>query len=99
MPTGPLDDVEREDSEVVEDEQELPGAAQLVQEVRWIRPGQCSLETQDLLLQEEEDMETQGLLTGVTVETQVSGNIPENQLMSPNSPSPIVANLRRLLVC
>ena len=30
--------------------------------------------------QEEEDMETQGRLTGVTVESQVSGNIPENQL-------------------
>ena len=38
MPTGPpcpLDDAEREEIKVVEDE--LPGAAQLVQEVRWIR--------------------------------------------------------------
>ena len=67
-------DAQREDTEVVEDEQGLPGAAQLVQEVRWIRPGQSSLETQDLLLQEEDDMETQGLLTGVAVENQVNGN-------------------------
>ena len=31
-------DVEREDSEVVEEEQELADAGQLVQEVVWVRP-------------------------------------------------------------
>ena len=39
VPTGPcpLVDAQREDSRVVEDQQGLLGAAQLVQEVRWIR--------------------------------------------------------------
>ena len=41
--------------------------------------------------QEDEDMETEGSPTGVTVESQVSGNIPENQL-----PPFLRPNLRRL---
>ena len=41
----------------------------------------CCLGSQNHLnYQEDEDIETQGRPTGVTVESQVSGNIPENQL-------------------
>ena len=52
-----------------------------------------SLESQNHLhYQEDEDIETQGRLTGVTLETQVNGNIPENQLISLPSPSPIFSS-------
>lgn len=57
VPTGQVVEAEREDSEVVEEGQELADAGQLVQQ-----------EEQE---EEEEDMETPGRLTRVTVETQV----------------------------
>ena len=68
-------DAKSKDFGVLEEEQGLADAGQLIQEVMWIRPGLCfSLETlSQNLLHQEVDMEIQGCLTGVIVENQVNG--------------------------